>query len=269
MRTYIVDAFTSAPFKGNPAGVCIVGDQCLSEKKMLSIAKELNLSETAFVTSDNDDYYGIRYFSPKKEIPLCGHATLASAKVLFSQQENGQEKQCISFSTHNNVRLEVKTHQDTLHMMFPHYLLSEASAPESVITALGVSDVVAVLYNQETNILMIEIESAEQLQTLTPDFEALIRSHSTINGVLVTAQGQNGYDFYSRYFWPWSGTNEDPVTGATHTFMAPYWAKKLGKNTLKSFQCSERTGYMTLELQDEGLVIQGEAVIVFEGKLCV
>ncbi len=258
MRIYIVDSFTSEPFKGNPAGVCIVGDDSLSEAKMLSIAKEINLSETAFVTvAGGDDCYGIRYFSPKKEIPLCGHATLAAAKVLLSARENGIEKQTIQFSTCRHIVLGVKRNGDNLQMTFPAYGLSKATAPDNLIAALGVSDILAVLYNQETNILMIEIESAVQLKALVPDFEALVRSHDKINGVLVTARGLDGFDFYSRYFWPWSGKNEDPVTGATHTFMAPYWAKTLGKNTLKSFQCSERTGCMTLDVLDDKLLIQG------------
>ncbi len=266
MRTYIVDSFTSEPFKGNPAGVCIVGERTLSEETMLSIAKELNLSETAFVKSTADEHrYGIRYFSPKKEIPLCGHATLAAAKVLLSAQECTAQE--VQFSTDRNVLLEVKKHQTELEMVFPRYSLDEATVPKSLLAALDLGDIVGAFYNSETNILMIEIAAAEQLTNLDPDFEALLKSHDKINGVLVTAGGLNGYDFYSRYFWPWSGTNEDPVTGATHTFMAPYWAEKLGKNKLTSFQCSERTGRMTLDVQSDKLLIQGQAVIVFEGTL--
>ncbi len=270
MRTYIVDSFTSEPFKGNPAGVCLVGNEMLSEIKMLSIAKELNLSETAFVTSEyGNDCYGIRYFSPKKEIPLCGHATLAAAKVLLSMHENDCEQHSVQFSTYSNIVLEVKKSGDDLQMEFPAYGVSQATAPEKLVAALGISDIVDVLYNQETNILMIEISSGELLRELRPDFEALTKSHDHINGVLVTSKGLNGYDFYSRYFWPWSGTNEDPVTGATHTFMAPYWAEKLGKNMLKSFQCSERTGHMTLEVLGNKLLILGRAIIVFDGELHV
>ena len=117
---------------------------------------------------------------------------------------------------------------------------------------------------------MLEIGNTAELANLDPDFAALLRSHHSINGVLVTAPSEgDGYDFHSRYFWPWSGTNEDPVTGGTHTFLAKYWASRLGKTKMKSFQSSRRTGFMEVELVDGTLQIQGEAIIVFEGQLIV
>jgi len=224
IETYIVDSFTDEPFKGNPAGVCLV-EQELSDAKMLSIAKELGLSETAFIKkSQGDDFFSIRYFSPKMEIPLCGHATLAASKVLF--QDNLISE--INFVTIQNLDLKIQKDDVEIIMEFPVY-------------------------------------------NLEPDYEQLRISHNSINGVLVTSPSNRpNYDFESRYFWPWSGTNEDPVTGGTHTFLAKYWSDRLGKTKMNSFQCSERSGFMEVELiNDRKLTIRSMAQIVFKGQLIV
>ncbi len=265
VKTYIVDSFTDKAFKGNPAGVCLA-ETPVPEVRMLDIAAELNLSETAFVVPlDGCESFSIRYFSPQTEIPLCGHATLASARVLF--EKPGVDT--LRFKTVRGVWLEVNKSGDQIAMKFPVYPVRPAKVPEALLDALGLPQVTSVSYNEENNILMLEIASAEKLRALAPDFGRLRQSHNTINGVLVTAPGLEGYDFYSRYFWPWSGTNEDPVTGATHTFMAPFWANKLGKTKLKSFQCSARSGFMEIEIRGSELLIKGRAVTVFEGQLLV
>lgn len=265
MKTYIVDSFTDQPFKGNPAGVCLA-ESPLPEDKMQKIAKELNLSETAFVVPlEKSGTFAIRYFSPKTEIPLCGHATLASAKVIFEQSEmNGAH-----FKTVQNVHLAASETGGQIAMKFPLYEIRQAEVPEVLLSALGLTEIISAGHNAENNILMLEINSPEQLRELNPDFDKLQKSHHGINGVLITSPGLAGYDFYSRFFWPWSGTNEDPVTGATHTFLAPFWAEKLGKKKLKSFQCSERTGFMDLEILDSVLIIRGNAIVIFEGQLRV
>ena len=127
-----------------------------------------------------------------------------------------------------------------------------------------------VAYNEETKILLLELASPDEVAGLEPDFTALLRSHHSINGVLVTAaSGSDGYDFHSRYFWPWSGSNEDPATGGTHTFLAKYWSLRLEKTRLTSFQASKRTGFMEVELKEGKLQIHGQAVIVFEGRLTI
>jgi PhzF family phenazine biosynthesis protein len=264
MQTYIVDAFTDVPFKGNPAGVCLTRT-ALTDHRMLQIAQELNLSETAFIQRlDSEDRYSIRYFSPKMEIPLCGHATLAAAKVV--SEASGQSQ--VHFVNINGLDLVVRQQRDELEMEFPIYETQPAKAPPQLILALGIEQVIATVYNAETRILLIEIESANVLTNLKPDFAALYASHDSINGVLVTAKSSDDdFDFYSRYFWPWSGTNEDPVTGGTHTFLAKYWATRLGKQRMRSFQCSSRTGSMHVELRDHKLLITSQAVIVFEGRL--
>jgi PhzF family phenazine biosynthesis protein len=265
MKTYIVDSFTTEAFKGNPAGVCLV-EQPVSEEKMQLVAKELNLSETAFIHKLGPDHtYAIRYFSPKMEIPLCGHATLASAKVLF--ETNALDE--IHFITIQHLDLVVRKQHTDISMEFPVYGLEQATAPPELLQALGLSHVEHCMFNRETKILLLEIASAAHLAALSPDYNALLRSHDAINGVLVTAlANSDSFDFHSRYFWPWSGTNEDPVTGGTHTFLASYWGKKLGKQKMRSFQASERTGYMEVELVSETkLLIKSNAVIILEGHM--
>ena len=266
MKTFIVDSFTDTPFKGNPAGVCLVDSQ-LSDEKMLQIAQELNLSETAFLSPlESVGAFAIRYFSPKMEIPLCGHATLASAKVVFSIHDLNE----IHFINIQNLDLSAQELDGRIMMEFPVYGTRPADAPLALLSALGVKAIKNSVYNEETKILLLEVADTEKLAGLDPDFVALQRSHNSINGVLVTAPSESdGYDFHSRYFWPWSGTNEDPVTGGTHTFLAKYWASRLGKTRMKSFQSSKRTGFMDLELVAEKLRIRGQAVIVFEGRLTI
>jgi PhzF family phenazine biosynthesis protein len=265
MKTYIVDSFTTEIFKGNPAGVCLI-DKEVTEKQMLLIAQELNLSETAFVkTGKAVEEYFIRYFSPKMEIPLCGHATLAAAKVLFEKENLST----VHFVTGQALRLAVKKSDHQIEMEFPVYQTVPAQASDALIAALGLSSIVNCAYNAETNILLLEISDTVLLANLTPDFEALYKAHDSINGVLVTAASCNDeYDFHSRYFWPWSGTNEDPVTGGTHTFLGKYWADKLHTLQLKSFQSSARTGFMEVELiSSEKLLIRGNAICILEGEL--
>lgn len=266
IETYIVDSFTDEPFKGNPAGVCILNRK-LSDKQMQSIAKELGLSETAFIDKiDNQDQYSIRYFSPVMEIPLCGHATLAASKVLF---EMNSKMVAIHFKNVQDLDLMIKKCGHKIEMEFPIYDTTPQNAPEELLSALGIEIIVNSEFNKETNILLLEIERSELLESLSPDFEKLKRSHNSINGVLVTAKSpRKDFDFESRYFWPWSGTNEDPVTGATHTFLAKYWSNRLNKKKMNSFQCSERTGFMEVELMNyDKLVIKSEAQIFLKGEL--
>jgi PhzF family phenazine biosynthesis protein len=266
MKTFIVDSFTDKPFKGNPAGVCMV-ESPLGDQRMLEIAQELNLSETAFLHPlKNRGTYSIRYFSPKVEIPLCGHATLGSAKVIFSTLGLNE----VHFLTARNLELSAQASNGKIVMEFPIYETLPADAPPALLAALGVKAVRNVAYNEETHILLLELASPDEVAALEPDFSALLRSHHSINGVLVTAaSGSDGYDFHSRYFWPWSGTNEDPVTGGSHTFLAKYWSSRLGKTKMRSFQASKRTGFMEVELKKGRLQIKGHAVIVFEGRLAI
>lgn len=265
IETYIVDSFTDQPFKGNPAGVCLI-DQELSDEKMLSIAQELGLSETAFVNQQNGQKsFSIRYFSPKMEIPLCGHATLAASKVLF--QNNLTSK--IHFVNIQNLDLIIQKDGENIIMEFPVYETEPQDVPPELLVALGINEINNSEYNKEMKILLIEISKCKVLNDLKPDFEELKKSHNSINGVLVTSLSDKpNYDFESRYFWPWSGTNEDPVTGGTHTFLTKYWSERLNKKKMNSFQCSERTGFMEVELLNEQkMTIKSKAKIILKGEL--
>lgn len=264
MKTYIVDSFTDKPFAGNPAGVCLV-EKCLDAETMLNIAQELGLSETAFV-SQNDDGYSIRFFSPVMEIPLCGHATLASARVMFD--ENGYSS--ITFRNVQGLDLVATANGNEIILKFPLYDTVPADVPDALFEALGLTAVKNVAYNQETNILLLEIAATKTLASLEPNFAALLQSHDGINGVLVTAPSHDdGYDFHSRYFWPWSGTNEDPATGGTHTFLTKYWGDRLGKTRMRSFQSSKRSGFMAVEILDGELLITSQACTVLRGELAL
>jgi PhzF family phenazine biosynthesis protein len=265
ITTYTVDSFTNEPFKGNPAGVCILKHD-LPEKKMLAIAKELALSETAFIKKIGFKKYSIRFFSPVMEIPLCGHATLAASKVLFDRRSMISS---IHFVNIQNLDLMIEKENDFIKMTFPVYDTKPANVSEALIKSLGLSSIENSVYNEETNIWLLEIKDSNILRQLKPDFIALKHSHININGVLVTAPSKTEtYDFESRYFWPWSGTNEDPVTGATHTFLTKYWSTRLHKTKMNSFQCSERTGFMEVELiENHKLTIKSQACIIFKGKL--
>ena len=267
IETYIVDAFTDQPFKGNPAGVCLLQED-LTDTEMLSIAKELGLSETTFVGEPNDlGELPIRYFSPVMEIPLCGHATLAASKVLF----NKTEQEHITFLNIQGLKLDIRKEDDFIAMEFPIYNTVPQETPDALLKALEIDAIVNSEYNAETHILLLEIESSEVLQNLNPDFEQLKKSHDNINGVLITAPStKENFDFESRYFWPWSGTNEDPVTGGTHTFLAKYWATRLNKAKMNSFQCSKRSGFMEVELlNDTKMMIRSKAQIIFKGEMYV
>jgi PhzF family phenazine biosynthesis protein len=264
MKTYIVDSFTTEAFKGNPAGVCFPGRD-LSDEKMLNVAREFGLSETAFVWDTNkDNTYRIRYFSPKIEIPLCGHATLASAKVLF--RNNGGEH--IHFITGHHVDLFITRENEEIIMEFPVYETIDVNVPDAVLKALGLSAISNKAYSEKNKIILLEIADSDTLAALKPDFKALVNSYSGINGVLVTAPSKNPeHDYHYRYFWPWAGTDEDPVTGGIQTFLANYWGKKLGKTKMKAFQSSNRTGFMNLELKNDKVFLRSEAVIILEGNL--
>jgi len=262
MKTYFVDSFTNEKFKGNPAAVCLPEVE-LDAALMQNIATEIGFSETAFIKQLKENTYSIRFFSPKTEIPLCGHATLASSKILFSTTSFDT----IKFINYNNVELLIEKEANKIKMQFPVYDTEPTEVPQKLLEALGISEIVAKRYSPTNKIVVIEIESAQKLADLKPDFTALKNSHSGINGVLVTAISDNAnFDFHYRYFWPWAGTDEDPVTGGIQTFLTKYWADKLNKNKFNAFQSSVRTGIMSTELVQDKVYILGEAVIVLEGN---
>ncbi len=262
MKIYFVDSFTSKKFKGNPAAVCLTNNE-LDIETMQNIASEIGFSETAFITQRIDNTYSIRFFTPKIEIPLCGHATLASSKIIFDTTAY----ESIIFVNCNKVELYVEKVENKIKMQFPVYETEDIEVPLSILEALGIFEIVNKRYNTENKIILLEIKSASDLADLKPDFTALINAYTGINGVLVTAISDNKhFDFHYRYFWPWVGTNEDPVTGGVQTFLTKYWATKLNKTKLNAFQCSSRTGIMSTEIIQDKVYIFGEAVTILEGQ---
>lgn len=262
MKTYFVDSFTNIKFKGNPAAVCIA-ESNLDSTTMQSIATEIGFSETAFIKQVVNNTYSIRFFTPKIEIPLCGHATLASSKIIFDTTSFDS----IKFINCNNVELFIEKAGNKIKMQFPVYDTEEIEVPQKMLDALGISEITNERYSHKNKIILIEIKSTVDLANLKPDFTALINSYTGINGVLVTAiSDSENFDFHYRYFWPWAGTNEDPVTGGIQTFLTKYWAIKLNKTKLNAYQSSLRTGTMHTELLQDKVCIFGEAVIVLEGQ---
>ncbi|MEO6228567.1 MAG: PhzF family phenazine biosynthesis protein [Ferruginibacter sp.] len=197
------------------------------------------------------------------EIPLCGHATLAASKIIF----DSTSLKSITFININKVELFIEKTATKIKMQFPVYETEAIEVPQKMLDALGINEIADKRYSPNNKIILIEINDLKILAALQPDFLSLINSYDGINGVLVTAQADGvDFDFHYRYFWPWAGTNEDPVTGGVHTFLTKYWAKKLNKNKLNAFQSSSRTGMMNTELYQGKVMIYGEAVVVFEGE---
>ena len=265
ITSFIIDSFTDEPFKGNPAGVCFV-EADLPPEKMQNIATEFGLSETAFVRELGEGHFSIRYFSPKTEIALCGHATLAAIKALVHEGRVGSD---VRFMTGAGLELRADIKGEVINMHFPVFDTVPAEAPEALQAALGLRGIINAVFCEDIKSLLIEIEDVSVLRTLAPDYVALVKSHSGIDGVCVTARsGQKDYDFESRYFWPWSGTFEDPVTGAAHSMLAPYWHARLGKTAMRAYQCSQRGGFMDLTLTPhEGLIILAQAQVILKGEL--
>lgn len=251
---YQVDAFASRPFEGNPAAVCPL-NQWLPEETLQNIALENNLSETAyFVPSGNE--YDLRWFTPEAEVDLCGHATLATAHVLFNHLGYGGKE--IVFDSHSG-KLRVRREGELLKMNFPAAEVQEAAAPEALSEAMGVK---AEEVYKDTDYMMV-LQDAGQVRALDPNFFLLKRVDDT-RGVIVTAPGDE-VDFVSRFFAPAVGVDEDPVTGSAHTMLTPYWADKLGKNELEARQLSRRGGRVYCTLLDDRVEIAGSAVTYLTG----
>ncbi|MFD2909107.1 PhzF family phenazine biosynthesis protein [Flavobacterium ardleyense] len=266
MKVYIIDAFTTEAFKGNPAGVCIVEDEILVET-MQSIASELNLSETAFISrfNDSESDYSIRFFTPTVPIDFCGHATLAAAKVILQKTGNSE----VNFTTLHNLKISAKSSGATIEMNFPLYDSVAYSPNEDLYDALGIVNPVATKYAKELDMVVIEVADKDALLKLQPDFAQLANTSKRYKAVIVTAKSEDvSYDFYSRCFCSWIGIDEDPVTGSSHSILAKYWSKILNKKEMVAFQASKRGGSMQLKIvNDKELEVISNAKIMVEGIL--
>lgn len=255
MKIYQVDAFTDHIFGGNPAAVCPMASW-LSEIEMQQIAMENNLSETAFLVKENDIFH-IRWFTPEMEIDLCGHATLASAHVIFNHLNFPED--IIKFK-YAEGDLTVRKINGLLSMDFPAVPSKKIEVTDLISISLGKKP-------KEANIardLMAVFESENDIVLLKPDFNKMSEIDSL--GVIATAPGDS-VDFVSRFFAPNAGITEDPVTGSAHCMLIPYWAKRLGKNKLEALQLSKRTGKLSCEFKGERVEIAGKAVTYLVGDI--
>ncbi|PYC17359.1 PhzF family phenazine biosynthesis protein [Pseudomonas mosselii] len=250
-----VDAFSDRPFAGNPAMVYHL-EQWLDDGLMQQVAAEHNLAETAFVVAE-DDGYRIRWFTPSTEVPLCGHATLASAHVLFDVY--GEQSPRLEFQSRSGL-LSVSRENGRLWLDFPRFDPQPLTEPVAVAEALGCE--VREVY--QTRQLFVVLGSERAVRDCAPDMAALARLSGP--GVIVSAPGER-YDFVSRFFAPGIGIPEDPVTGSTHCSLIPYWAARLGKHELHAFQCSARGGELFCRLEGERVKIGGMARRVASGTL--
>jgi PhzF family phenazine biosynthesis protein len=259
----VIDAFTDTVFKGNPAAV-IITDSWLSEDLMQSIASENNLSETAFLVRDNADTYKIRWFSPITEVAFCGHATLASAFVVFTKNP---EIKTIKFSAKAvGILPVVKAESGSIQMDFPNTKPEKVEdIPANLKLGLSIEPVDVyrnskayfVVYESESDVLSV-VRNNEMLKLLKP------------LDVVVTCQAESQkYDFISRYFWPANGGDEDPVTGSIHAGLAPFWAERLGKNELVAHQASNRGGVLNCVVSGDRVLISGNAIQYLKGRIVV
>ncbi len=257
---YQVDAFTNLVFSGNPAAVCLL-DAPRPEGWMRSLAREMNLSETAFLLAEGDAYR-LRWFTPKAEVTICGHATLASAHILYEQGilTPGQQAQFETLSG----RLTAEKHGGWIALNFPARQVKQVEPPPGLLEALGVARPVFVGRYRED--YLVEAADEEAVRGLSPDFSTLLKVET--RGTVVTARAGGGdFDFVSRFFAPAVGVDEDPVTGSAHCALTPYWSTKLGKGAMMALQASERGGVLRVALQGERVVLEGQAVTVFKAEM--
>ncbi|MGA2589607.1 MAG: PhzF family phenazine biosynthesis protein [Bryobacteraceae bacterium] len=254
-----VDAFTSKPFAGNPAAVCIL-PQAPEERWMRDVAREMNLSETSFLVPQ-DGGYNLRWFTPAVEVDLCGHATLASAHVLWQDGHLATNAQA-RFHTRSGLLL-AERQGDWIEMDFPAKIEEAADPPMDMAAALGAKPVY-VGRNQFD--YLVELDSAATVRGLSPDHSVLRKLG--VRGVIVTAQSDSAeFDFISRFFAPGAGIDEDPVTGSSHTCLGPYWNKRLGKTEFVAYQASPRGGVVKVRCCGDRVKLGGQAVTVLRGEL--
>lgn len=257
MRIFTVDAFTEKPFTGNPAGVCILDNE-ISDELCQLIAREVNYSETAFVLAKNERFV-IRWFTPKKEVNLCGHATLAAAQVLYELKYCDSSKS-IEFESQSGI-LTAKRIADKIELDFPQIF---ADAEESNEILEKAFDIKPTYVGKNDNRYLIEIDDYEKLLSIKPDFQ-LLQSLDLGRFIITVKSKLPEYDFISRFFAPGVGVLEDPVTGTAHCYLAPYWGEKLGKTNVVGFQASERGGSIECELTDiNRVLLRANAVIMSE-----
>jgi PhzF family phenazine biosynthesis protein len=257
MKIYQIDAFTDKVFSGNPAAVCPL-ETWLPDETLQQIAMENNLAETAFYVKQPGNEFHIRWFTPAVEVDLCGHATLATAYVLFKYEK--YEGQKIVFNSRSG-KLSVEKENDLLTLDFPADTLTEVALSPDLCEGFNYKPLQA--FKGKTDYMLV-FENEEQIKTIQVDFLKI--AQLKVRGIIVTAKG-NEVDFVSRFFAPQSGINEDPVTGSAHTSLTPYWARQLNKNELSAIQLSDRKGYLTCKNLGERIKISGKAKTFLIGEI--
>lgn len=259
MKIYQVDAFTDRIFSGNPAGVCILSME-IPDAWMMRIAAEMNLSETAFLSELNGEF-GLRWFTPEKEVDLCGHATLASAHILWEKGDLKREQEA-RFRTRSGL-LKASMEGDRIEMDFPLEKACEVDIPGGLLQALKI-DPTYVGRNRMDYI--IEVKSEDIVRRLEPKMEVLKKIDA--RGFIVTSLSSSGeYDFVSRFFAPAYGIPEDSVTGSAHCCLGPHWETRLGRKEFVAYQASKRGGTLKVRVDNERVILSGQAVTVFEAEL--
>jgi predicted PhzF superfamily epimerase YddE/YHI9 len=259
MTLHFVDAFARGPFTGNPAAVCLL-ERPADARFMQQVAFEMNLSETAFVHPMNDGF-GLRWFTPEVEVPLCGHATLASAHTLY---ELGRAQGDIRFHTASGVLTCRKSGED-IALDFPRTIMQRVEPPQGLVESVGVK---ALSVWAKGSDYLVELASEAEVREAAPDFRALRRDDVRV--VSITARASDAaFDFVSRVFAPGSGIDEDPATGSAHCALTPFWAERLGKTRLCAFQASRRGGYLDVELVGERVELKGRAFTTMRGALAL
>jgi PhzF family phenazine biosynthesis protein len=253
---YQVDAFASRRFAGNPAAVMVL-DRFPDDPMLQAVAAENNLAETAFLVPAGEDFL-LRWFTPTVEVPLCGHATLASAAVVMERLD--PERKRVVFHSASGP-LSVERTATGYVMDFPARVSEPMATPPLLTAAIGYTPVEVVA--DRFNYLAL-LETVDQVRSLAPDQGTI--SKLDRSGLIVTAPGDNGYDFVSRYFAPAKGIPEDPVTGGAHCALAPYWAERLGKTTFRAFQASKRGGEILCRLVGDRVELEGSCVFYLEGQ---
>lgn len=262
MRYFLIDAFTDRAFTGNPAAVCFPETQ-LPDEVMAGVAREMNLSETAFVVSEGPDWH-LRWFTPAIEIKLCGHATLATARALREIGLTPAHGSPLRFRTLSG-ELLARYDEEWIELDFPALPACPATLPVDMAYALGLREPpIWCGVNAHRNWLL-DLGSAAAVRALTPDRAKTMALNC--HGIIVTGRGDGKHDFTSRFFAPEAGIFEDPVTGSAHVALTPYWTQRLGKEECLAFQASARGGLLRVRLAGERVRIAGRSIVVAEGRL--
>lgn len=260
IELYQIDAFANQLFSGNPAAVCPL-TEFLPDETMQAIANENNLSETAFFVKDKDEYH-IRWFTPAHEVKLCGHATLATAFVVFNYFEKDTNNIC--FHSKSGPLYVKKLDNDSIQLDFPAIHVEKIDFLPTLVDALGVTP--KAMYQTHQDYLVV-FDNEEQILSIQPDFSQLLKLD--LRGVIISSPSNNKFDFVSRFFAPKVDVYEDPVTGSAHCILTPYWADKLSKNKLKAKQLSQRGGELQCELLGDRVLLSGQTKLYMQGSLFI